>query len=396
MVSFLLHNSLGAWWESRHPGKPCPVDLTYLRTLEDGSPAAGKFEGWPDTLVDFKLLDPCCGSGHFLVAAFLMLVPMRMAAEGLSAKEAITRVLADNLHGLELDPRCVEIAVFAVALEAWRYPDASGNPLGVREIPAPNIACCGLKVAAKAQDWEALVPDDAPNAAHLRQGLSRLHETFAQAPLLGSLLDPSKADTGDLFAADYRMLTDLLGKALATEYQPNLFDDQEDRWELALSAQGLLEAARLLDARYHLVITNVPYLSWGRQSENLKEFTAKFYPNAKKDLANVFIERIKELLTDKGAMQLVTPQNWLYLTSYKMQRKTLLCEYSIPLLAQLGAGAFGSISGEVVKAILISICHRRPENSMINGIDVSTSSGTLEKQQALAQKPIWAISQKQL
>jgi hypothetical protein len=41
------------------------VPLTYLRTLEDGTPAAGKFEGWPGTLAEFKLLDPCCGSGHF-------------------------------------------------------------------------------------------------------------------------------------------------------------------------------------------------------------------------------------------------------------------------------------------------------------------------------------------
>jgi hypothetical protein len=27
MVAFLLHNSLGAWWATRHPGKPCPVNL---------------------------------------------------------------------------------------------------------------------------------------------------------------------------------------------------------------------------------------------------------------------------------------------------------------------------------------------------------------------------------
>jgi hypothetical protein len=163
MVDFLLHNSLGAWWVTRHPGKTCPVPLTYLRTLDDGTPAAGKFEGWPDRLDEFKLLDPCCGSGHFLVAAFLLLVPMRMAAEGLSAMDAVDAVLADNLHGLELDARCVEIAVFALALAAWRFPDENGDPLGVRaDMPAPQVACCGLKVAAKPEDWMALVPDDAP------------------------------------------------------------------------------------------------------------------------------------------------------------------------------------------------------------------------------------------
>ena len=75
MVQFLLHNSLGAWWVSRHPDKACPVDLTHLRRMEDGVPVAGAFEGWPDEISEFRLLDPCCGSGHFLVAAFLMLVP---------------------------------------------------------------------------------------------------------------------------------------------------------------------------------------------------------------------------------------------------------------------------------------------------------------------------------
>lgn len=32
----------------------------------------------------------------------------------------------------------------------------------------------------------------------------------------------------------------------------------DDTWDLALAARGLLDAARLLDARYHLVVTNVP------------------------------------------------------------------------------------------------------------------------------------------
>ena len=397
MVAFLLHNSLGAWWATRHPDIPCPVDLDYLRTLEDGSPAAGKFEGWPDTLAAFKLLDPCCGSGHFLVAAFLMLVPMRMAAEGLSAKEAINRVLADNLHGLELDPRCVEIAVFAVALEAWRYPDASGNALGVREIPVPNIACCGLKVAAKVEDWEALVPDDAPNVGHLRLGLSRLHETFAQAPLLGSLLDPSKADTGDLFAADYRLLTDLLGKALATEHQPTLFDDEDDRWELALSAQGLLEAARLLDARYHLVITNVPYLSRGKQEERLKDYCESHYPTAKNDLANIFLERCLELSQAQGAgvVQIVMPQNWLFLGSYKKQREHLLREETWNLLARLGEGGFDSPQAAGAFVILLTQTHTpAPANWLLRGLDASAPRTPHEKAEVLRTGTVVTLSQK--
>lgn len=394
MVAFLLHNSLGAWWATRHPGKPCPVNLDYFRTLEDGTPAAGKFEGWPDSLADFKLLDPCCGSGHFLVAAFLMLVPMRMAAEGLSAKVAVNRVLAENIHGLELDPRCVEIAVFAVALEAWRFPDASGKPLGVREIPAPNIACCGLTVAAKAQDWEALVPNETPNAEYVRQELRHLHASFAQAPLLGSLLDPSHSLKDDLAISSYEGLMALLRKALATEGPPTALSEVGYRWELSLSAQGMLSAAHLLGEKYHLVITNVPYLTRGKQSDALKLHCELNYPKAKNDLANVFLERCLEISATGGQVQLVMPENWLFLVSFKGQREELLKQVRWDLLARLGSGAFETITGEVVKVILLSLTKKEPSKAAtFRGIDLSTAASVREKASGLRDGALAELSQ---
>lgn len=342
MVAFLLHNSLGAWWATRHPGKPCPVNLDYFRTLEDGTPAAGKCEGWPNTLAEFKLLDPCCGSGHFLVAAFLMLVPMRMKAEGLSAKEAVNRVLAENIHGLEIDPRCVEIAVFAVALEAWRYPDASGKLLGVREIPAPNIACCGLKVAAKAKDWEELVPYEASNVEYVRQELRQLHASFSDAPLLGSLLDPIRSIKNDLATSSYESLATLLRKALATERKANQINEEDDRWDLAISARGLLEAAHILTQQFHLICTNPPYLSRGGYSDDLKKFIDASYPDGKADLSTAMALRCKELLLPLGMLQLVMPQNFLFQFTYKDFRKFNLEECRWQFLAILGEKAFES------------------------------------------------------
>lgn len=404
MVEFLLHNSLGAWWETRHPGVPCPVPLTYLRTVSSPSPlggegrgegqavpAAGKFEGWPDTLKDFKLLDPCCGSGHFIVAAFHLLVPMRIQAEGLSAHEAVDAVLADNLHGLELDPRCVEIAAFALALAAWSYPSAGGY----RVLPALNIACCGLKVSAKAEDWAALVPDDATHATLLRQDLKLLHASMREAPLLGSLLDPWRSLRNDLATSDYAGLQAMLSTAL-TQERADLLSDSEDLWDAAVSAQGLLDAARILAQRYHLVITNVPYLARGRQSEHLKDFCATHYPNAKNDLANVFLERNLELaLEKKGVVQIVMPQSWLFMTSYKSQREYLLKQETWNLLARLGAGAFETISGEIVNVILLTVtrCTPAPGNEM-NGIDAAESRTALEKAAQLGGGELVAVNQK--
>ncbi len=385
MVDFLLHNSLGAWWVTRHPGKAFPVPLTYLRTLEDGTPAAGKFEGWPDRLDKFKLLDPCCGSGHFLVAAFLLLVPMRMAAEGLSAMDAVDAVLADNLHGLEIDARCVEIAVFALALAAWRFPDENGDPLGVRtDMPAPQIACCGLKVAAKPQDWMALVPDDAPNAQLLRQELRLLHGSFAQAPLLGSLLDPARSLKNDLATSSFDTLRDLLGRALSTERPATLWGQgielQDDSWDLALTAKGLLDAARLLDGRYHLVVTNVPYLGRGDQSEALRTYVEQHYAQAQGDLANVFVERGLELATDSGVVQVVMPRAWMFLPTYEGHRRQLLAQVEFLHLAVLGPRAFETISGNVVNVCLAGFAKRKPNAvTRFTGLDADVFRTAAEK-----------------
>ena len=401
MVDFLLHNSLGAWWVTRYPGQTCPVPLTYLRTLDDGTPAAGKFEGWPDLLKDFTLLDPCCGSGHFLVAAFLLLVPMRMEAESLSAMDAVDAVLADNLHGLELDARCVEIAVFALALAAWRFPDENGDPLGVRaDMPAPQVACCGLTVAAKPEDWMALVPEDAPNAAYVRQELRLLHSSFAQAPLLGSLLDPARSLKNDLATSSFDTLRDLLGRALATERPATLWGQaselQDDSWDLALTAKGLLDAARLLDGRYHLVVTNVPYLARGKQLNALKDYCEAHYHEAKNDLANVFLERCVELSCDQGAgvVQIVMPQNWLFLTSYKKQRESLLKSVQWNLLARLGPGAFETISGEVVQAVLLTQTNALPTDGLqLRGVDASAPKTPHEKAMVLREGKVVGIAQ---
>src|SRR5262249_28712377 len=108
---------------------------------------------------------------------------MRVEEEGLDPVEAQDAVLRDNLFGLELDPRCVEIAMFAVALQAWRAGD------GWRRLPVPNIACTGIPVKAPVEEWTKLAGGD----QRLENALVRLHVLFCDADPLGSLIDPRRA-----------------------------------------------------------------------------------------------------------------------------------------------------------------------------------------------------------
>ena len=384
MVQFLLHNSLGAWWVSRHPDKACEVGLTYLRRMEDETPAAGAFEGWPDDLPEFRLLDPCCGSGHFLVAALLMLVPMRMALEGLNAAAAVDAVVRENLHGLELDQRCVAIAAFALALEAWRYPGAGG----FRTLPKLNLAWCGQPVAGKKEQWLALAAGD----SRLEAGMTALYDAFRDAPTLGSLIDPARSIPEDMLTAGFDELQPLLKKALREHAG-------EEEWqEAAIAALGLAEATRLLSGHYHLVITNVPYLARGKQIERLRKFCERHYPRAKNDLANVFLERCLEFSLPEswGVTQIVMPQNWLFLTSYRAQREHLLKDACWELLARLGPGAFDTIGGEVVNVIVLTLTRTGPQaGQALYGIDASEPRTAAGKAEVLREDEVVSVSQKE-
>jgi MmeI, DNA-methyltransferase domain len=183
MVRFLLENSLGAWWATRNPDSPLVKGIDWLRFDDGGEPAVGAFGGWPDRVAEVTVMDPCCGSGHFLVKAFSMLWQMRAEEEGLAPVEAQDAVLRDNLFGLELDPRCVQIAMFNVALQAWK---AGG---GWRQLPVPNIACSGITVKAPVEEWKTLARGD----ERLEKALMRLHILFREADTLGSLIDPKRA-----------------------------------------------------------------------------------------------------------------------------------------------------------------------------------------------------------
>ncbi len=365
MVDFLLDNTLGAW----HAGKVLTAnpDLAgkvqsedelrkavtlpgcpwrHLRFIQgkDGNwvPAAGAFAGWPKVAKELKSLDPCMGSGHFVVAMFERLVALRMAEEGLTGAAAVMAVISDNLFGLEIDPRCTQISAFNLALAAWRR--AGHCPL-----PAMNLACSGLAPNTHEADWLAIAGDD----YKLKNGMARLYRLFQRAALLGSLINP-RAGEGDLLVAAFHELQPLLEEALAQETG----DDAVH--EMAVTARGLAKAAEILAGQFTLVATNVPFLRRGNQCENLQDYVEEVFTEGRADLGVAFLQRCLAFLSPKGTSACVSQQHFLYLGSYEDFRIDILSKSTIQFLVRLGPGAFETISGENVTVALSCLTQSAP------------------------------------
>lgn len=381
MVRFLLENSLGAWWAARHPDSSLIAGWEYLRRNGDGTPAAGSFDDWPERTADVTVMDPCCGSGHFLVAMFGMLWRMRAEEEGLTPAEAQDAVLRDNLHGLELDPRCTQIATFNVALEAWKQG-------GFRDLPAPQIACSGVPVRAALSEWEDLAGDD----EQLRRSLRGLHQLFGQADTLGSLIDPRVAEHRDgLFPRDLSVgvsterVRTLIGLALRDEGQADTV--------LGHAAEDVVHAAKLLGDRYTLVATNPPYLTRQKMAEGLREHLDTYFGRAGGDIAAAFIMRALALAAPDGSVAMVLPLAWHAQPAYRELRKNILEHNRWDLTAVLGSGAFRTISGEVVTTSLSVISARPPkQEDAIVAVEVSAEKSLDAKAAALRAEPILRVA----
>lgn len=383
MVRFLLENSLGAWWAAKHPESPLVSDWDYLHVSDGGVPLVGGYAQWPATARGITVMDPCCGSGHFLVATFGMLWRMRAEEEGLAPAAAQDAVLRDNLFGLELDPRCTQLATFNLVLEAWKQG-------GYRELPAPNIACSGIPVRAGGSEWEDLAGDDHA----LRGSLARLHSQFRNADTLGSLINPSVAAdenallgrNGRLESSDWGQVAQALRDAVAAE--------QGTDTVLGDTVNDVANAAGYLSRQYSLVVTNPPYLMRNSMSTDLQTYVDTHHPGAKGDLATAFLERCFQFAGEGGLVVTVSPQNWTLLTTYSRFRKELLQRNTINAIARLGHGAFRQISGEVVKVVLTIIQMTQPEKShRLMGIRAQAAVGADAKALILASGPLVMLEQ---
>ncbi len=398
MVDFLLDNTLGAWWAGKKlalnpqlsslkseielretvalPG--CP--WSYLRFIKakDGkwTPAAGTFDGWPKSSVALRALDPCMGSGHFVVAMFERLVALRLAEEKLNEAAAVAAVIRDNLFGLEIDPRCTQIAAFNLALAAWRR-------VGHRPLPAMNLACSGLAPNTRREEWLKLTE----GAPHLRFQMGALYDLFEKAPVLGSLINP-RADKAITYGEALHELQPLLEKALEQETK----DDTAH--EMAVTARGLAKAAEILAGQFTLVATNVPYLGRGKQEQTLKEYSERVYPKAKADLATCFIERCLEFCSVNATTALVTPISWLFQPNYTDLREAKLAGSSFLFSVRLGSRAFETITGEVVKAALVAVTRERPTpQHVLSTIDATGTPGAAAKAEMLRASAMGSLVQ---
>jgi type I restriction-modification system DNA methylase subunit len=108
------------------------------------------------------------------------------------------------------------------------------------------------------------------------------------------------------------------------------------------------------------IFTNPPFQTVKGMDERLKTFLKENFPNSKCDMCNAFIELSLRILIDNGTCGMVTQNSWMYLDSFKQLRLSLLKQYSMRYIIELGSNAFYDLSGEKANVALAIIQNIRP------------------------------------
>jgi hypothetical protein len=371
------------WREKRERGE---VDLEALMPLESEAEERWKYwvprelptdaaEHAPKSLRDMKLLDPACGSGHFLVIAFDLLVALyeeeaRHRGESWSREQIACWIVERNLHGIDIDPRAVQIAAAALWLKVKAYaPKAQprsfqlvASNLGLGSLPADDPALLELESAV---ERETGIP-----AALTR----RIVESLKGADYLGSLLKVGEAI--DRAIAEHEQNVGLLGNApsqgdLFSGFSPNVFAVSAEeakqsllgRLSLFLShhtgsadlglrlrgeqlAAGVRFVRMLKEGSYDLITGNPPYAGSGSMQD--VKYLEKHYKDGKADVCVAFMIRGFDLLKPGGMQLFLTLRGWMFIKQFEKVRKWLVESYTLHVIGDFDWGAFEQIVGKVL------------------------------------------------
>lgn len=335
VVDFLVHNSLGRRLLEADPTSPLIDDLPLL--LDPPTESGESLD-----LAEVRVLDPACGSGHFLLGAYDVLERAWHHA-GVEPDHSAPYIVA-SLWGIDIDSRCAQVAAAAIMLRARRA-------CRIDDLPTPNIICARA-LPEPTEGWDALLaglPDDR------RQLVAAMRDTLDQAAVLGPLLKVEEhlatqirariagADhtEGNLFAAAgtadesfSQAEADVL--AVLQQVADQTTSSPADRF-FAAEANDAIRFVDALRHRYDSVLMNPPF---GEPALGTKVSLRKMYPElpGSSDLFAAFVTRGVELLRTGGSLGAITSRVGFFLTTFERWRRDVLLANDLVALVDLGLG----------------------------------------------------------
>ena len=431
IVKALVDNTLGRLWLQMHPdsslraSEPPPLpgersaDAPVADYLVPGTGEKIRFQRLTETgeaqtwkrACDITLIDPACGTMHFGQYAIGLFHRMYLdeiehaGQEGWPAESSVAEaadipaaILENNLFGIDIDPRAIQIASLSLLLTAREAALRAGfSPRDVQvkrtNLVVANAVDLGAdrlrtlverlgsragSPALRARLFETLWDNlrhvgELGSLVQVREGVTRVLDDWVEAEAhsrgitrILQLTDEQQLELGDLRTEAVRAHAEQLElerTALEEEAAKlrrellaaveaaasSITDEPADRLFAEDTARGL-KLVQLLSRRYDVAVMNPPY---GAFVPQVKDFVKAAYPLTSNDIYAAFIDRACQLTEAEGYVGALVSSTFTNLKSFEKLRTEILLKRN-PLILMLDLG-FGILDDATVSAAAIAL-----------------------------------------
>jgi len=357
VVQFLVENSLGKLYLEMHP------DSEIKRRYKIAN-APQTQERKPKPLYEVKAIDPACGSGNFLLYAFdffyeLYVDQIDNYGADYDEKEIPKLIVENNLHGIDLDDRAVQLAQLGLFIKAKKKRRTIGelafnvvsSDFYLPEYEAvEHIFTEGTTLDKSQQELIAEIWNDL-QYAYKFGSLIRLDEKVKAK--LKMLEAKQSSAQPELFTA--------MEIAAHKDFAATFFTNLKTAVEQYAQAQGstfltsktrdAITFLELLTTEYDVATANPPYTDTGDFGKELKAFIESNYKKPYKFHTNLyatFLKRCCDLTNEDGKIAMIHPNTFMFIKSFEGVRSYILSKLHIDLLVDYGLDRANLFGGDIL------------------------------------------------
>lgn len=373
VVKFLVDNTLGKMYLEMYPDSNFIYDEDgKVKYLIANAPTSQMRH--PKKLEEIKLIDPACGSGNFLIYAFslfydLYLNQIDQYDAGYSRRDIPKLIVENNLYGVDLDERAVQLTQIALFIKAMQLKGRRGAMPAYTHVVSTHFELPGYSNVKDAfisgSDW---------NEAQ-QKTIHSIWEDLRAAYKFGSLIRVEEqldallpVDSTDMFANQWKAdMFDFKHQMITTlRNQVHQWTGEGSNEYSLAKVNDAITFLDILSTKFDVAVANPPYTDSADFGVELKEFVGTNYSKPLKFNSNLyacFIKRCCELAGDDGKVGMINPPTFMYIKTFEDVRKYIVEKTYISLFVEWGYLGLFSQSARVDSAIFILDKSVRQEES---------------------------------
>lgn len=360
VVKFLVDNTVGKMYLEMHPesnfDRQIDENTDELKYRIANRPTEKTRNEKP--LEKWRIIDPACGSGNFLIYTMTLLYDLYMDqtenfGADYSRRDIPALIVENNLYGVDLDERAVQISQIALRIKARELGGRRGKHPRHTNVVASNFYLPSYEEIRFAEEWT-----DWDNKK--KEVVAKVWDDLAEARKFGSLVrveqpirelaEAQSIAKEGLFAGE--------DESSLFNFRRNAVDAIREHFQRfvqtdAYSSTKINDALTFLDIisqPFDVAVANPPYTAAADFGKELKSFIDTNYTKPYKcniNLYAAFIRRCWELTSDTGKVGMIHPMTFMYIKTYEDVRKFILEKTHISLFVEYGlSNLFGAIMAD--------------------------------------------------